>query len=128
MTARIGVSEDLAKNEAHLKRIAELFSVVHSGSTLTTSLLPWFPSPTRRATKDSTTELFTLLHTYVENRRQVEPTGEAIDILIADGETTQIIVEVFLPLYIVEDVKFDPAVPVHDGGAYRRHLCHRQYR
>ena len=51
--------------------------------------------------KRSSTGLFTLLSTYIEDRRRVEPMGEGIDILIADGETTQIIVEVFLPLYVV---------------------------
>ena len=101
MSARIAVGKDLAKNEAHLKRIGELFSTLQAGSTPTSLLLPWFPSPARVAMKISTTELFTLLSTYVENRRHAEPTGEGIDILIAEGETTQIIVEVFPPLYTV---------------------------
>ena len=122
MSTRLAVCEDLAKNEAHLKRVVELFSVVHAGSTPTALLLPWFPGPARKAIKDSTTELFMLLYTYVENRRHAEPTGEAIDILIADGETTQIIVQVLLPSYIVKDAGFDPIIPVHDGDTYRGHF------
>lgn len=99
LAARFAVCEDLTKNEAHLKRIAELFCMLQAGSTPASFLLPWFPSPARRATKGSTTELFTLLYTYVENRRHVEPKGEGIDILIADGESNQIIVECMMGIF-----------------------------
>jgi len=85
---------DLTKNEADLKKIVELFSALQANATPTSLLLPWFPSPARRARKGATTELFTLLRTYVETRRRAELTSDAIDVLIADGETTQNIVGV----------------------------------
>ena len=46
------------------------------------------------AGKEATTELFTMLYTYVETRRDAELTSDAIDVLIAEGETTQNIVGV----------------------------------
>ena len=94
MTARMATCHDLTKNEADLKKINELFMTLQTNATPTSLLLPWFPSPARKTGKEATTELFTMLYTYVENRRHAEPTSDAIDVLIADGETTQNIVEV----------------------------------
>ena len=85
---------DLTKNDADLKKIGELFMTFQTSTTPTSLLLPWFPSPARKAGKEATTELFTILYTYVEIRRHVEPTSDAIDVLIADGETAQNIVGV----------------------------------
>ena len=94
MTARMATCHDLTKNEADLKKINELFMTLQTNATPTSLLLPWFPSPARKTGKEATTELFTMLYTYVENRRHAEPTSDAIDVLIADGETTQNIVGV----------------------------------
>ena len=94
MTARMATCHDLTKNEADLKKINELFMTLQTNATPTSLLLPWFPSPARKTGKEATTELFTMLYTYVENRRNAEPTSDAIDVLIADGETTQNIVGV----------------------------------
>ena len=85
---------DLTKNEADLKRIGELFMTFQTSGTPTSLLLPWFPSSARKAGKEATTEIFTILYTYVERRRHAVPTSDAIDVLIADGETTQNIVGV----------------------------------
>jgi len=94
MTARVATCHDLTKNEADLWKIKDLFMTLHTSATPTSLLFPWFPSPARKTGKEATTELFMLLYTYVEIRRHAEPTSDAIDILIADGETTQTIVEV----------------------------------
>ena len=59
-------------------------------------LFPWFPSSARKTVKQVTTDIFTMLYTYVETRRHADPTNDAIDVLIADGEKTQNIVEVSL--------------------------------
>ena len=85
---------DLTKNEADLKKIGELFMTLQGGATPTSVLLPWFPSPARNAGKEATTRLFTMLYTYVETRRHAVPTSDAIDVMIADGETTRDIVGV----------------------------------
>ena len=96
MTAHMIACHDLTKNEADLKKIGKLFMTYQTSTTPTSLLLPWFPSPARKAGKEATTELFTILCTYVETRRHAEPTSDAIDVLIADGETTQTIVGVSL--------------------------------
>jgi len=94
MTARMTTCHDLTKNEVDLKKIRELFMTLMTSATPASLLLPWFPSPARKKGKQATTDLYTILYTYVETRRHAEPTSDAIDILIADGDTTQSIVGV----------------------------------
>ena len=98
MTARILTCGELVKNETDLKKILELFMSVQSSATPASLLFPWFPSPAKKAKKRATVELYTMLCTYVETRRHAEPTTDAIDILIAEGDTTQGIVAVSLAL------------------------------
>ena len=94
MTAHIVTCHDLTKNKADLKKLGELFLTLQTSATPTSLLLLWLPSPARKAGKEATTKLFMILYTYVKTRRHVEPTRDAIDVLIADGETTQGIVGV----------------------------------
>jgi hypothetical protein len=89
MTVRMATCRDLAKNGADLKKIQELFLTLQASSTPASLLLPWFPSPARKRVKQATTEFVAMLCTYIESRRHAELTSDAIDVLIADGETTQ---------------------------------------
>jgi len=101
MTARMTTCRDLTNNEADLKRIRELFLTLRTSATPTSLVFPWFPSPSRKTVKRATTELYTMLCTYVEARKRAELTSDAIDILIADGETTQKVVEASPVLEVV---------------------------
>ena len=94
MTTRMSTCHDLTKNEADLKKIRELLLTFQTSATPTSLLFPWFPNPAKRTGKQAATELFTMLYTYVETRRRAKLTSDAIDVLIADGETSQNIVEV----------------------------------
>ena len=94
MTARMTTCHELTKNEADLKKIGELFMTLQTSATPTSLLLPWFPSSARKAGKRATTDMYTIICTYIETRRDAEPTNDAIDLLIADGETNESIVEV----------------------------------
>ena len=94
MTTQIIACRNLAMDETGLKRIRELLTIVQTSATPASLLLPWFPSPSRKAKKDATTELFTTLYTYIETRRRTELTSDAIDGFIVDGETTERIVAV----------------------------------
>jgi len=96
MTAHMAACRDLAKNDTDLKRIAELFMALQTSATPISLLLPWFPSPARKMGKTATKELYTIIRTYVEDRRNAELTSDAIDVLIAEGDTTQKIAQVGL--------------------------------
>jgi len=96
MTADMAACRDLAGNDADLKRIGELFMALQTSATPISLVLPWFPSPARKMGKAATKELYTIIRTYVENRRNAELTSDAIDVLISDGDTTQKITQVSL--------------------------------
>jgi hypothetical protein len=119
---------DLAKNGADLEKIKKLFLTLQTSATPASLLLPWFPSPARKRVKQATTEFFTMLCGYVEARRHAEPTSDAIDVLIADGETTHNIVKVSsAPKVVWGFVRFDPTfLDYHDGTS--RWRCWHWYR
>ena len=109
---------DLTENEADLKKIGELFLTLQTSATPTSLLLPWFPSPARQMAKKATTDMYNMVYTYVEARRHAELTSDAIDFLIADGDTSQHIVAVGPPPRLARDsVKSDPTLLVRQGGA-----------
>jgi len=95
MTARMATCHELTKNEVDLKKVAELFMICQTSATPVSLLLPWFPSPARKTAKQATNELYNILRGYVETRRRAPKLqNDAIDIFIAEGETTQDIVGV----------------------------------
>ena len=120
MTARMTTCSDLTKNDSDLKKIGELFLIFQKSATPASLLLPWFPSPARKAGKEASTELYTMLYTYVEARRHAERlTSDPTDLLIAEGETTQNIVKVSLaPEAAWGFVESDPTFLVRHGGAF----------
>jgi len=122
MTARMVTCRDLAKNETDRKKIGELFMTLQANSTPVSLLLPWFPSPVRKTAKQASTDLYTTLYTYVENRRDAELTSDAIDVFIADGETTQNIVGVSPTPEVARDFLNPGSMfEVHHVGAFRRY-------
>ena len=119
------ICHDLATNEADLKKLRELFTTHQTSTTTLSLLLPWLPSPARKVAKQASTAMYIMLYTYVETRRGAEPTSDAIDILIADGETTQNIVGVSPTSEVVRDfAKSDLTLQVRHGGAFRRYHWH----
>ena len=125
MIARVVTCHDLTTNEADLKKIGELFSALQTSSTPVSLLFPWLPSPARKAAKQASTDMYTMLYTYVETRRHAELTTDAIDILIADGETTQNIVGVSPTPEVARDfLGSDSTFEVRHVGTFRRYHHH----
>jgi hypothetical protein len=125
MIIRMSACRDLAKNGADLKKIKELFLTLQTSATPASLLLPWFPSPARKRVKQATTDLFTMLCDYIETRRHAEPTSDAIDVLIADGETTHNIAMVSpAPKGVWGFVRSDPAFLDYHGGTSRWRCWH----
>ena len=94
MTARRTTCRDLTRNGDDLRKLKELFMIIHTDPTPVSCLMPWFPGPARKSINRATTELYSLLLNYIEARRHAVPTSDAIDVLIADGETDQRIIGV----------------------------------
>jgi len=120
MTARITTCRSLAENETDLKKIGELFMTLQTSATPTSLVFPWFPSPARKAGKEATTKMYTMIYTYVETRKRAELTSDAIDVLIADGESTQSIVQVSPAAKVVRSfMRPNLTFQVRHGGAFR---------
>lgn len=128
MTARLTTCNDLTKNEADLKKIGDLFAALQASATPLALLLSWFPGLARKLGKAATTEFFVMIRTYVEARRHAEPTSDPIDILIADGETTDAIVEVNFFPKITGDVTSNFTALVCDDDTFCWCYQHRHHR
>ena len=81
MTTHMLSCRDLTTNEADLKKFGKLFMTLQTSTTPVSLLLPWFPSPARKMGRQATTDIYTMLYTYVGTRRHMDPTSDAIDIL-----------------------------------------------
>ena len=85
---------DLTANDADLVKMEKLLVTLQTGDTPTALILPWFPSPARVKLLMASIKIFLMLRKYVEARRRAEPTSDAIDVLIAEGGSTQDIAKV----------------------------------
>ena len=128
MAARMTTCRDLIENEADFRKVGELFMTVQASATPASLVLPWFPNRARKTKKQATTELYTMVYTYVETRRHSELTNDAIDFLIAGGETTQKIVGASpAPNVVIGVVNPDPTFLVRLEYAFRWRCQHQFY-
>ncbi|KAJ7167862.1 cytochrome P450 [Mycena filopes] len=96
-TVRMASCNELASDLPKVSHLADLYLMLEKGSMPTAILLPWFPSPARKTRDKATAELFGMLYAYVELRRNADvPSSDAIDVLLAEGESTESIVDFVL--------------------------------
>jgi len=95
MTVRLATCQELAENKDDIERLTQHYWDLEKSATPMALLLPWFPSRAKKAQKNSTRALFTLLYKYVDLRRKAPvPSSDPIDTLIAYGDTNEAIVGV----------------------------------
>ena len=123
MIARIATCHDLAKNEVDLGKITGSFWSLRACATPTALILPWFPSLARVGQLMAHYKIFRVLSKHIEARRRVEPTSDAIDVLIAEGETTRNIVQASFRSKLC-DREYEPNFSVCPYGIFRGY---RQY-
>ncbi|KAJ7127667.1 cytochrome P450 [Mycena epipterygia] len=93
VTVRMASCRELADDPAAVERLSQLYWTLQTSATPIAVLLPWFPSPARKARQRATAELFAMLHSYVELRRNAAvPSSDAIDVLLAEGTPTDAII------------------------------------
>ncbi|KAJ3502212.1 hypothetical protein NLJ89_g8989 [Agrocybe chaxingu] len=93
MTVRMASCAELAQDMEVLNEVQKLYWTLEKSATPTALLLPWFPSPAKKAKEAATKELFMKLYGFVELRRNAEvPSSDAIDVLLGQGLSTQEIV------------------------------------
>jgi len=93
MTVRMSTCAEIAGDPAAVTKLADLYWLLEQGLTPAGVLLPWFPSPARKAREKATAGLFGMLYSYVERRRHAKvPADDAFDVLISKGTPTPEIV------------------------------------
>ncbi|KAG5651880.1 hypothetical protein H0H81_007074 [Sphagnurus paluster] len=93
MTIRLASCRELSEDKEAIAQLEKLFWNLEKSATPLALLFPWFPGSAVRAKKDATQKLYNLLAGYVEIRRNApEPNLDAIDVLIAAGDSTEAIV------------------------------------
>ncbi|KAG6830044.1 hypothetical protein H0H92_002462 [Tricholoma furcatifolium] len=93
MTVRIGSCRELADDKETIAKIAKNYWALEKSATPFSLLFPWLPCPAKWNRLKATLGLFTTLSGIVKRRREAEePTSDAIDVLIAAGESNNAIV------------------------------------
>ena len=95
MMVRMATCQELAENKDDIERLSQHYRALEKSATPMALLLSWFPSQAKKAQENFTRALFTLLYKYVDLRRRAPiPSNDAIDILIACGDTNEAILGV----------------------------------
>ncbi|RDB26903.1 Sterol 14-demethylase [Hypsizygus marmoreus] len=93
MTVRMATCRELSTDMEVLNKLQHDYWTLEKSATPTALLLPWFPSPAKKNKEIATKNLFTALYGYVETRRAAEvPSSDAIDVLLAQGLSTEHII------------------------------------
>jgi sterol 14-demethylase len=86
MTVRLATCRELAEDKEAVTQLAGYYWNLEKSTTPISVLLPWFPSPAKKAKAKATMGLYTLLSSYVRLRRDAStPTMDPIDHLIGEG-------------------------------------------
>jgi|ERR1700722_10271020 len=95
LTVRVASCRELAENTDDVARLAKLYLDIQESSTPIALILPWFPSPSRKARNAATRGLFTIISDYVNLRKKSPtPSSDPIDLLIAEGHEEATIIQV----------------------------------
>jgi cytochrome P450 len=97
MTVRMATCRELASDLSAVARLQKHYWTLEKSATPAALLLPWFPSPARRAKEASTKALYTMLWDYIEERKAASvPSSDAIDVLLGQGLSNDVIIQFIL--------------------------------
>ncbi|KAG6827320.1 hypothetical protein H0H92_012228 [Tricholoma furcatifolium] len=93
MTVRLATCRELSEDKESITQLASHYWELEKSATPFSLLFPWFPGSAKKAKEAATRDLYNLLHRYVDIRRNAkESTSDALDVLIAAGETDEAII------------------------------------
>ncbi|KAG6829615.1 hypothetical protein H0H92_004022 [Tricholoma furcatifolium] len=93
MTVRLATCRELSEDKESISQLAGHYWELEKSATPVSVLFPWFPGPAKKAKEAATRDLYNLLHRYIEIRRDAkESTSDALDVLIAAGESDDAII------------------------------------
>ena len=95
MTIRMATCRELAEDKQVVQDFRKHYFDMEQSRTPVSVLLPWFPGPAMKVKKKATRELHALIKKYVTMRRGTKnPSSDPIDLLIANGDSDEIIISV----------------------------------
>ncbi|KAF8186070.1 cytochrome P450 [Mycena galopus ATCC 62051] len=97
LTVRMGSCRELAEDRDAVSRMSVFLDNLEKNGTPTAHLLPWFPSPARRAIIRNNRAIFDLVKPFVEIKRAAtERSSDTIDLLFEAGFAPDNVVELVL--------------------------------
>ncbi|KAG9090394.1 hypothetical protein FS749_000590 [Ceratobasidium sp. UAMH 11750] len=94
LTIRAAACREIADSIEECKKMETLYWHVEKGSTPTSVLLPWFPSPARNLKMAATTELYTWFDGIIKARQQEgRREDDALQTLLDLGDSTAEVIE-----------------------------------
>lgn len=104
---RMATCKEFADDTKSVAKTNNLFMALESKATPSALLLgllltPWFPDAAKKHKEEATRELYEMISSYVDVRRNADvPNSDAIDVLIADGSdnSTVVGVRVYITLH-----------------------------
>jgi hypothetical protein len=95
MTVRMATCRELAEDKQAVQDVRKHYFDMEQSSTPVSVLLPWFPGPAKKLKTKATRELYLLIKKYVTMRRETKiPSSDPIDLLIANGDSDEVIISV----------------------------------
>jgi len=98
MMIRMATCKEFADDTKSVAKTNNLFMALESKATPSALLLgllltPWFPDAAKKHKEEATRELYEMISSYVDVRRNADvPNSDAIDVLIADGSDNSTVV------------------------------------
>ena len=95
MTVRMATCRELAEDKQAVQDVRKYYFDLEQSSTPVSVLLPWFPSPARVVKTKATFQLYFLIKKCITMRREAKiPSSDPIDLLIANGDSDEVIIGV----------------------------------
>jgi len=122
-TVRMAFCQEPARDKKAIE-VVRLYLSIEQNNTPASLILPWFPGPAKKAKKKATLDLYLLLRTYATMRREAKtPSTDPIDVLIASGDSDNVIIGVSALNRICNHIVIRFAVSLDRDGVHFRWCC-----
>ncbi|KAG6863637.1 hypothetical protein C0991_004519 [Blastosporella zonata] len=94
-TIRVATCRELAEDRATIETLAQAYWDFETTTSAVSLLFPWLPNKAQKKRHRATETIYGILNQFVDLRRRAQsPSSDAIDVLISEGASNEIIVGV----------------------------------
>ncbi|KAG6887785.1 hypothetical protein C0995_012765 [Termitomyces sp. Mi166 len=109
-TVRVATCRELSENKKVVSQLDHCYWTLEKSATPFALLFPSLPCPAKKAKQETTRKMYDILSGYVNLRRNAtEQTTDAIDVLIAGGDSDDAIIGTFLRRNLGKDMEIEGA-------------------